>query len=73
VNLANEKLWERARRMVESLAGCDATTALRALESARDVRAATLMVRFGLSAEAAAQRLDAAGGSLRAALETTDE
>jgi N-acetylmuramic acid 6-phosphate etherase len=68
LKLANEKLWRRAQRMVEELAGCDPDTAMRALEAARDVRAATLMVRFGLTAEAARERLDAAGGVLRAAL-----
>ena len=68
LKLANEKLWRRAQRMVEELAGCDPDTAMGALEAARDVRAAILMVRFGLAAEAARERLDAAGGVLRAAL-----
>lgn len=72
MKLANEKLWERARRLVEDLAGCDADAAMQALEATRDVRAATLMARFGLTADAARQRLEAAGGSLRAALEAAE-
>jgi N-acetylmuramic acid 6-phosphate etherase len=70
LKLANEKLWIRARRMVEELAGCDPDMALRALEATRDVRAATLMARFNLTAGEAQSKLDAAGGMLRAALET---
>ena len=69
LKLANEKLWLRARRMVEELAGCDAETAMQGLEATRDVRAATLMARLGLTAQVAQQRLEAAGGSLRRALE----
>jgi N-acetylmuramic acid 6-phosphate etherase len=69
LKLANEKLWLRARRMVEELAACDAETARRALEASHDVRAATLMIRFSLSLEAAQERLEAAGGVLRTALE----
>ena len=69
VKLANEKLWQRAQRLVEDLAGCDADTALHALEQTRDVRAAVLVARFGLAPDDAWQRLEAAGGQLRAALE----
>jgi N-acetylmuramic acid 6-phosphate etherase len=72
LKLANEKLWIRARRMVEELAGCDAATAQRALEATRDVRGATLMVRFNLSADEAHSRLAGAGGVLRTALETKE-
>ena len=72
LKLANEKLWIRARRMVEDIAGCDSETALRALQQTRDVRSAVLMARFGLSADEAARRLDAAGGVLRAALESPE-
>jgi len=57
---------------VEELADCDSDSAMRALEAARDIRAATLMVRFGLTADAARMRLDAARGSLRAALEAAE-
>jgi N-acetylmuramic acid 6-phosphate etherase len=72
LKLANEKLWIRARRMVEDIAGCDSETALGALRQTRDVRSAVLMARFGLSAEEANRRLDAAGGVLRAALESPE-
>ena len=69
LKLANEKLWQRARRLVVDIAGCGEEPAMRALEATRDVRAAVLMVRFGLEPDAAWARLDNAGGSLRAALE----
>jgi N-acetylmuramic acid 6-phosphate etherase len=70
MKLANQKLRRRARRLVEELAGCDSDTAMQALEATGDVRAATLMARFGLTAEVAFERLEAAGGMLRAALES---
>ncbi len=69
LKLANEKLWQRARRLVEEIAGCEPGVARSALEATRDVRAAVLVARRGLEPRAAWQRLEAAGGSLRAALE----
>ncbi|MBI1355354.1 MAG: N-acetylmuramic acid 6-phosphate etherase [Acidobacteria bacterium] len=72
VQLRNRKLWERARRMVEELAGCDAETALAALRAGQDVRLAVLMVRRGWAVDEARRRLEAAGGVLRRALETTE-
>jgi N-acetylmuramic acid 6-phosphate etherase len=70
VQLRNAKLWARAQRMVEEIAGCDETTALAALKASEDVRTAVLMVRRGWSLEAAKQRLESAGGVLRTALES---
>lgn len=70
LKLANQKLWIRARRMVEEIAGCDPDTAARALEAVHDVRPAVLMARFGLSADEARRRIEAAGGVLRVALES---
>ena len=72
MKLANQKLWQRARRMVEDLAGCDSATAQRALELTEDVRAATLVARFSLEPEEAWNRLEASGGRLRPALEAGD-
>lgn len=69
VQLRNQKLWERARRMVEEIAGCDRNTAQQALEASEDVRVAVLMVRRGWDLETARLRLDQAGGVLRAALD----
>ncbi|MEZ5360792.1 MAG: N-acetylmuramic acid 6-phosphate etherase [Bryobacterales bacterium] len=70
LKLANEKLWIRARRLVEDIAGCGPNEALAALQATHDVRAAVLICRFGLSPEDAWKRLDDAGGQLRAALES---
>jgi N-acetylmuramic acid 6-phosphate etherase len=67
---SNAKLRDRARRIVRTATGVDEAEADRLL-SATGYRAkpAILMALAGCSAEAAARRLDAAGGFLRAALE----
>ena len=70
VQLRNAKLWERARRMVEEIAGCDSVAAQKALRASEDVRVAVLMVRRDWDLETAKQRLESAGGVLRAALES---
>lgn len=72
VQLRNAKLWDRARRIVEEIAGCDSTTAQTALEASEDVRTAVLMARRGWDAEVARQHLEQANGVLRVALESAD-
>jgi len=65
----NAKLVERAGRMVAELAGCSESEAQVALEAADgSIKLATVMLVFGISAEAARDRLDTAGGNLRGAL-----
>src|SRR5690606_26332883 len=72
VQLTNAKLRDRARRIVEKLAGCDSARAQAGLEAAGDVRVAVLMIRGGCDAELAKRRLAEAGGVLRRALESTE-
>jgi len=68
MRISNEKLAQRARRMVATLAGIDEARAEDALELAdKDLRRAVLIAR-GLSPEAAAVRLERAGGDLGDAL-----
>ncbi len=69
VRPTNEKLRERARRLVEEIGGCTEEQARLAMAAAGDVRAAVVMVRLGLELEQARARLAASGGVLRAALE----
>jgi len=64
MRISNEKLAQRARRMVATLAGIDEARAEDALELAdRDLRRAVLIAR-GLSSQDAADRLARAGGDL---------
>ncbi len=73
VRPTNRKLRERARRIVSALAGAPEDQAARALEeTAYQVKPAVLMLRLGLSAHAASEKLRAAGGKLRAALLQSD-
>jgi len=66
----SRKLVDRARRLVMELGGADGDAADRALAAADGhAKLAIVVVRTGLSAADARRRLDAAGGSLRAALE----
>jgi N-acetylmuramic acid 6-phosphate etherase len=68
MRISNEKLAQRARRMVATLAGIDEARAADALELAgNDLRRAVLVAR-GLSPEDAAERLARAGGDLGDAL-----
>ena len=70
VRPTNHKLRVRARRIVQQIAsasGDDAAAALAA--SGNDIRVASLMLARHESAERAAERLRAAGGTLRTALE----
>jgi len=68
MRIANEKLFQRARRMVATLAGIDEARAADALDLAdKDLRRAVLIAR-GLSPQDAADRLAGAGGDLGDAL-----
>ena len=65
----NEKLVDRARRIVAAAAGVNAEEAAKLLEaSGRSVRTAIVMGRLGLKRDEAEQRLRAAGGRIRRAL-----
>lgn len=62
----NEKLVNRAERIIMAVAGVGRAEAARALEEAgRDVRAAIVMAKLGIGREEAAARLAAARGRLR--------
>jgi len=68
----NAKLRRRAAAMTAKLAGVDETQARLALEACNmHVKTAILMLRLGLSSQAAAQRLETADFSLRRALKTS--
>lgn len=70
VQVTNRKLFARATRLVQSVAGVDAAVAAAALEAAdREVKTAAVMLRRGLSAADARARLASAGGRLRDALD----
>lgn len=63
------KLRDRARRIVQAIAGVDSKAADRLLAAAGgDAKVATVMGRCGVDEYAARARLHAAGGRLRAAL-----
>lgn len=69
VQIKNEKLLDRGRRIVAEVAGCDAPRAAQALtQSGNRVRIAILMARFGIGANEAEQRLAGSGGRLSTAL-----
>jgi N-acetylmuramic acid 6-phosphate etherase len=69
VRVTNEKLRDRARRIVEQAAGVDTAAAAAALDSAgQDAKVAVTMLRAGVDAEDARARLAAADGHLRRAL-----
>jgi N-acetylmuramic acid 6-phosphate etherase len=66
----SEKLVHRSRRTVMTVTGCDAATATRAIEAAgKSVKVAIVMLKLGCSRGDAEQRLQRAGGFVRAALE----
>ena len=68
MRISNDKLAQRARRMVATLAGIDEARAADALELAdKDLRRAVLIAR-GLSPQDAADRLARAGGDLGSVL-----
>ncbi len=69
VQPANEKLRDRARRIVGEAAGVDAGAAARALDEAGGrVKVAIVMARLGVGRDEAARRLEAAGGQVAEAL-----
>jgi N-acetylmuramic acid 6-phosphate etherase len=67
VRPTNQKLWERACSIIESLTGADRPTADRILKkSGKDVKLAIVMLRRGLDRQAAGKLLRRHGGNLRA-------
>ena len=69
VQVKNEKLLDRGRRIVADVAGCETPRAAEALaQSGNRVRIAILMARFGIGASEAEQRLARAGDRLSTAL-----
>jgi N-acetylmuramic acid 6-phosphate etherase len=69
VQATNEKLVERAIRIVQTVADCDRAEARRALAACEGkVKPAIVMLRLGIDADRAGERLRRAGGQLRAAL-----
>lgn len=71
VNVAptNQKLEDRARRIIQEITGVPAAQAAELLDaSGRSVKTAVIMEKKGLSRADAEQRLAAVGGNLRAAL-----
>lgn len=68
VQPTNAKLRDRAARIISTLTNLDTPASLALLEEAGSVRVAILMQRLSLDRSAAAARLQAAHGSLRAAL-----
>ena len=71
VRPTNEKLVERARRIIMQVVGCDYPTAADLLDrSGNQVKVAIVMGVTGLDAEAARRRLDEHGGFVRKVLES---
>jgi len=69
VRPTNEKLMERATRIVETIAEVNAEAAARALDEAKgNVRVAIVIAKTGESPEESKRILEQAGGSLRQAL-----
>lgn len=68
VQPTNEKLVDRAERIIAEAAGVDRATAAKLLAEAGSVKLAIAMQKLGLDKSAAAQKLEAAGGNLARAL-----
>lgn len=68
MRISNEKLRQRARRMVATLADTDEERAAEALELANNDLRRAVLIAHGFSPEQAAARLADAGGDLGAAL-----
>ncbi|MBI5283217.1 MAG: N-acetylmuramic acid 6-phosphate etherase [Candidatus Solibacter usitatus] len=65
----NEKLVDRAQRIIMAVTGCERERAARLLEeSGRNVRTAIVMGRLNVSRAQAESRLDACGGRVREAI-----
>jgi N-acetylmuramic acid 6-phosphate etherase len=65
----NKKLVERAVRIIQQATGIEREQAEALFTESSDVRRAILMAKLGISAVEAAERLTAAGGHLRRALD----
>ena len=70
VQMTNEKLVDRARRIVSTAAEVDTTRAAKLLDEAGSVKTAIVMQRLGVSREVAEVRLAAHHGHLRKTLES---
>jgi N-acetylmuramic acid 6-phosphate etherase len=68
VQPTNEKLTDRGRRIIASIAGVSYDEASRLLAEAGSVRTAIVMQKLKLTRGEAESRLQAAGGRLRATL-----
>jgi N-acetylmuramic acid 6-phosphate etherase len=68
VQPTNEKLKDRATRIIAAATGVDEEQAAQLLSTAGTVRVAIVMQKLGITREQAKQRLDAVQGRLRAAL-----
>ncbi|MDP9023259.1 MAG: N-acetylmuramic acid 6-phosphate etherase [Actinomycetota bacterium] len=69
VQATNDKLRERARRIVAEATGAGPAAVHEALEAAdSDVKTAIVSIAAGVDAETARRRLDEAGGAVRAAI-----
>lgn len=68
VTPSNDKLIDRAQRIIMTLTGCDRPAATRLLIEAGTVKTAIAMQRLGLSRSEAESRLSAHGGNLGKAL-----
>jgi N-acetylmuramic acid 6-phosphate etherase len=70
VQPTNAKLQDRARRIIQEIAGVEASRAAELFEiSGGNVRLAIIMEKKGLSRDAAQELLDSVQGRLRAALQ----
>lgn len=70
VRPSNQKLWERACSIIENVAGVDRPTAEQTLKKSRkDVKVALVMLRRGISRDAAVRLLARHGGNLRVVIE----
>ena len=68
VKPSNDKLIDRAHRIIMAATDCDRYTATRLLIEAQSVKTAIAMQKLGISRQAAEQRLAQAAGSLSRAL-----
>jgi N-acetylmuramic acid 6-phosphate etherase len=69
VQPTNEKLRDRAARIIATITGSSYDEAAALLKAAGSVKTAVVMQRFGLDRDEAERRLSAAGGHLRQVLE----
>lgn len=72
VKPTNDKLIDRAYRIIMSATGCDRYTATRLLIEAQSVKTAIAMQKLRVSRHEAERRIADAGGSLSKALKTAD-